>query len=286
MKKIKATSYKKVSLITVVIATYDSERTIEKCLQSIKEQTYPYIEIIVVDSHLYHKRKQEKCKKIIKKYALYFRDGPERSIQRNRGIKEAKGEYILVIDQDMYLSSTVVEDCYNALRLNNYIALTIPEISVGKGFWTECVALERYVSTYLEKGMNECCRFFTKKSALKIGGYDPDIVGVEDSDFHYRILQLGEIGKIKSVIYHDEGKTSFFKRVKKKYYYSKAFRKYLKKHPSIASAQFFPIKYAYFKHWKLFVKQPLVTGGIILLRSAEVIAGALGILINTKLRNP
>ncbi|MGI8420232.1 MAG: glycosyltransferase family 2 protein [Candidatus Levyibacteriota bacterium] len=266
-------------LITIAIATYDSGNTIEKCLKSIQKQTYPNLDIIVVDSKYYDKYKQEACKKIITKYARYFKDGPERSIQRNRGIKEAKGEYILIIDQDMYLSPNVAEDCLNTLLKNNCHAILIPEISIGEGYWTKCVALDRYVTTYLEDGKNECCRFFSKKDALVIGGYDPTIVGAEDADFHYRMSKLGYIKKIKSIIYHDEGVTKFSARVKKKYYYSKAFRRFVQRYPDAATAQFFPLKKAYFKHWKLFIKDPLVTLGIITLRTAEVSAGILGVMI-------
>lgn len=271
-KKIKS---REMPLISVVIAAYNCERTIERCLVSIKEQKYPKVEIIVVDSINY--KMDEKYKKIIKKYARYFQDGPERSIQRNRGIKEAKGEYVLVLDQDMYLTSKVLEDCYK--RINDNIALIVPEISIGTGFWTKCVAFERHISIFLEEGMNECCRFFRKKDALAIGGYDTTIVGVEDSDFHYRMKARGAIRKIKEYLYHDEGRTSFFGRIKKKYYYSRAFRQYAALYPAIASAQFFPIKKAYFKHWKLFARNPLITFGIVVLRAGEVIAGILGILL-------
>lgn len=273
---------KQFPIITVVIPTYDCERTIKKCLLSIKKQTYPNIDIVVVDSLYYDKKKQDRCKKIIEKYARYFRDGPERSIQRNRGIREAKGEYILTVDQDMYLTDNVVKECYEKLTSGSYIALTIPEISIGEGFWTKCVAMERYVSTVLEEGMNECCRFFRKNDAIKIGCYDTTIVGVEDSDFHYKMQAKGKIGKIKSYIYHDEGRTKLFSRVKKKYYYSIAFRKYLKRYPNIAVKQFFPFKKAYIKHWKIFVKNPITAAGIILLRGAEVMAGFLGLAFRRK----
>jgi len=273
---------KKFPLISVVIATFDSRRTIEKCLLSIKKQTYPNLEIIVVDGLNYDSLEQMKCKAIIERYAKYYQDGPERSIQRNRGIKEADGEYVLVIDQDMYLSPNVVEQCYETLTTQNYIALLVPEISIGEGYWTKCVALERYVNTYLEQGMNECCRFFKKKDAITVGCYDPTVVGIEDSDFHYKMQSIGKIGKIKSVICHDEGETDFFGRVKKKYYYSIAFREYLKRYPGIAIRQFFPVKKAYLRHWKIFLKNPLLTCGVVLLRSAEVIAGFLGLVLKNK----
>jgi glycosyltransferase involved in cell wall biosynthesis len=50
----------KLPIITVAIATYDCERTIEKCLLSIKKQTYPNIDIVVVDSLYYGKKKTGK----------------------------------------------------------------------------------------------------------------------------------------------------------------------------------------------------------------------------------
>lgn len=265
-------------LITITIATYRSLPFIEKCLQSLHKQTHTNIEIIVVDALKYDTEEQKKCQAIIEKYAVYVQDGPERSIQRNRGIQDAKGEFVLVLDQDMYLAPNVVRACYEKLIRDHLVAVTIPEISIGEGFWTKCVALERYVSTVLEEGMNESCRFFRTADALKIGGYDPSIVGAEDSDFHYRMAELGKIGKIKEYIYHDEGRTKFWSRVKKKYYYSAAFREYLKRRPSIATAQFFPIKAAYFKHPLVLLRQPLVTLGMITLRIVEVGAGALGLI--------
>jgi glycosyltransferase involved in cell wall biosynthesis len=265
-------------LITITVATYRSLPFIERCLQSLRAQTYPNIEIIVVDALNYPEAEQRQCREVIERYAAYVQDGPERSIQRNRGIRDARGEFVLVLDQDMYLTPRVVEACYEKLTSENLVAVNIPEISIGEGYWTKCVALERYVSTVLEEGMNESCRFFRKADVLRVGGYDPAIVGAEDSDLHYRMAALGKIGKIREYINHDEGRTKFWGRVKKKYYYSAAFREYLRRRPAVATAQFFPIKAAYFKHPLVLLRQPLVTLGMFTLRGAEVVAGALGLL--------
>lgn len=269
-------------LITVTISTYNSRPFIEKCLLSIKAQTYPNIEIIVVDALKYDSEEQEKCKEIIEKYAIYVQDGPERCIQRNRGMKEARGEYIYFLDQDMYLRPDVVADCYERMLQGQFIGLVIPEISVGEGFWTKCVILDRYVSNFLEESMNACARFFRTEDVRKIGGYDSNIVGAEDTDFHYRMQKLGKIGKTKAFVYHDEQKTEFWKRVKKKYYYSHAFRGYLKKQPMTAIGAYFPLKSAYFKHPIVLLKQPFITLGMIALRMAEIGAGTLGVLFNRK----
>lgn len=269
-------------LVTVTVSTYRSLPFIEKCLQSIKGQTYPNIEIIVVDALQYDTEEQKKCKEIIEKYATYIQDGPERCIQRNRGMKEAKGEYIYFLDQDMYLRPDVVMDCYECMKEDGFIGLVIPEISVGEGFWTKCVALDRYVSNFLEESMNSCARFFRTEDARSIGGYDPAIVGAEDADFHYRMTKRGVIGKTKAFVYHDERRTEFWSRVKKKYYYSRAFRGYLKKQPMTAMGVYFPLKPAYFRHPLVLLKQPIVTLGMIVLRIAEIGAGTLGVLFNRK----
>lgn len=261
-------------LVSVVIPTYKPERTILESIDSIRQQTYQNIEIIVVDSN-----RSPMEKSVLKKLqgVRVITDGPERSIQRNRGMNEAKGEYILMVDQDMYLSKHVISECVVLIK-RGYHALTIPEISVGEGFWAQCVALERYVNTYLERGQNECCRFFLRKDGLSVGGYDPEIVGAEDADFHMKLSRRGKIGKIRDHIVHDEGRVTFLSRVQKKYYYSKAFRLFLRRYPAEASKQFSPIKLTYFRHWKLFLSRPVVTAGVIMLRSAEVGAGVMGLL--------
>lgn len=269
-------------LISVVVAAYNSARTIERCLRAIKDQEYSHLEIIVVDALNYNPVEQKKCREIIERYGKYFQDGPERSIQRNRGIAEAHGEFVLILDQDMYLTPAAIRECYELLSTSKNVACCIPEISIGPGFWTRCVALDRYICGVLEREANECCRFLRKKDAQVVGGYDPLIVGAEDADFHYKISQIGPIGKIRAIALHDEGETKFWKRVQKKYYYSGAFRSYLRRRPAAATKQYSPFKLAYLKHFKILLRQPFVATGMFVLRFMEITAGITGILFNNR----
>ena len=78
-------------LVSVIITTKNSSRTLETCLKSIKDQTYKNIELIVIDNNSI-----DNTKEIAKKYTnKVFNYGPERSAQRNFGAKQAKGEYLL-----------------------------------------------------------------------------------------------------------------------------------------------------------------------------------------------
>ena len=75
--------------VSVIVPTKNSERTIERCLKSIKEQNYKNIELIVVDNY-----SEDKTFEIANKYAdKIIKKGPERSVQRNYGAKISSIKY-------------------------------------------------------------------------------------------------------------------------------------------------------------------------------------------------
>lgn len=82
--------------VSVIITTKNEEENIANCLESIKQQTYPQekIEIIVVDNNSVDKTKEIALKYTDKVYNF----GPERSAQRNFGIRQARREYILSLE--------------------------------------------------------------------------------------------------------------------------------------------------------------------------------------------
>src|SRR3989338_3629701 len=98
--------------VSIILTTKNSEKYIRDCLQSIKDQTYKNIEIIVVDNNSSDNTKQIASELAAKVY----NHGPERSAQRNFGVKKAKGEYILYLDSDIILSKNVVKDCVNKFK--------------------------------------------------------------------------------------------------------------------------------------------------------------------------
>ena len=96
-------------MVSVVVTTKNEEKNIENCLQSIKNQTFKNIELIVVDNF-----SEDKTVELAEKYdaKVYFK-GNERSAQRNYGAKVAHGKYLIYLDADMILSPTVIEECVN-----------------------------------------------------------------------------------------------------------------------------------------------------------------------------
>lgn len=100
---------KNVSLptITVVIATYNSENTIDQCLSSVRNQEYPQnkIDIILADGG-----SKDSTLQRVKKYNVEFINVPpeKQNAEYNKGVgvRRAKGEILLMIDHDNVLPHT------------------------------------------------------------------------------------------------------------------------------------------------------------------------------------
>jgi glycosyltransferase involved in cell wall biosynthesis len=70
--------------VSVIVPTKNSQQYLARCLASIKKQKHNDIEIIVVDNN-----SSDKTKAIARKYTnLVFNKGPERSSQRNFGVRK------------------------------------------------------------------------------------------------------------------------------------------------------------------------------------------------------
>ena len=97
--------------ISIIVPVYNVEKYLSECLESLINQIYKNIEIILIndgstDSSLKicqkYKKKDNRIKLINKK-----NEGVSKA--RNIGVKEATGKYILFVDSDDYLSSNAVE---------------------------------------------------------------------------------------------------------------------------------------------------------------------------------
>lgn len=261
-------------LVSVIVPTKNSAGTIEMCLGSIKEQTYPDIEIIVVDNC-----SEDETVDIAREYGavVLFRNS-ERSEARNYGADTSKGNYLVIIDSDMELTPSVIEECIKEISKDGVGAVIIPEISVGEGFWTRCKALER--SCYIGDDTIEAARFFDKKVFWEIGGYDKEMVSGEDWDLSQKVKAAGyKISRIDSLIKHHEGRLSLLRTMRKKYYYAKHIRNYIKKNPEMAKKQMVLIRPAYIRHWRRLVRDPIHTVGFLFMKCSEFAGTSIGYLL-------
>ena len=109
------------NLVSIIVPIYNSEKTIERCIKSIINQTYSNIEIILIDDG-----STDKTEFICKKYeeederiTFVKRDNSGVSNARNYGIKISKGKYIQFVDSDDYIDKYFVEKMVKSIEKNN-----------------------------------------------------------------------------------------------------------------------------------------------------------------------
>lgn len=262
------------TLVSIIIPTKNSEEVIGTCLKSVGEQTYPDIEVVVVDSY-----SSDGTREIAEKFgAKIIVSKTMRSKARNIGAEKARGEFILFLDSDMELTPRVVEECIKKVE-EGYDAVIIPEVSVGVGFWTRCKALEKVC--YLGDDLIEAARFFKKEVFESVGGYDSQLEAGEDWDLNQRIRKAGyRIGRINAFIRHYEGKLSLRETMSKKYHYGKTLKRYQVKHPKEAKQQLRLIRAAFMKNWKELAKDPIHALGMLFMKACEFGVGGLSYLVN------
>lgn len=105
------------SRVSVIVPVFNSESTIEKCLNSISSQTYKNLEIIVVNDGATD-GSMEKIRLLEKQDAritciVQKNEGVSKA--RNKGLNYAKGAFIAFVDADDYLEKDYIEVLYEAL---------------------------------------------------------------------------------------------------------------------------------------------------------------------------
>jgi glycosyltransferase involved in cell wall biosynthesis len=264
-------------LVSVIIPTFNSERTLLACLSSISAQEYPQdkIEIIIVDGY-----SKDHTIDIAKMYnAELIQINCERSKAKNIGIKTAKGKYIFFIDSDMILTNRVIGECIAVISDDSTVGgVIIPERSIGKSYWVKVRDFERsfYSSTKVESA-----RFFRKNLVDLVGGFDENVVFYEESTLVQKIsnLKFKLDSRINSEILHDENDFSITKWMKKKYYYGITASDYSKIYSDYCQEQLsvFSRLSIFFKN-RRFYSNPSLTFGVIALKFSEFIFMSLGSL--------
>lgn len=256
-------------MVSVVVPTFNSEKTIELCLKSVKAQTYKEIEIVVVDNY-----SRDETVRIAKKYAKNVHScGGERSRQRNFGIRKAKGDFIFYLDSDMTLDRGVVSECVSTIKKK--VALYIPEIIEGDNFLTKVLNFER---TFYNETVIDATRFVRKDALLKAGLFDENLIACEDWDLDRRLSKFGKFGSITSPLYHLQYGLTLKKMLAKKFYYSKFVKRYIEKCGRDATVRKqFGFRYRYFQvflengKWKKLIRNPIYA---LCMLGLKVIVGA------------
>lgn len=270
------------NLISIVVPSYNAEKTIKTFLESVKNQKYKNIEVILVNDGSKDGTEKE-IKKFIEangdiKIILINQKNQGMTQSRNNGASVASGDYLWFLDSDMELLPDSVSECAKLAEQNSLDGIAIPERSKGSGFWAKCRGFEKTIN---DDDVHKNAVRFIKKSALeKIGMYDTSLTAAEDFEFHVRFVEAGLRFQLlrTSFIYHYEVE-SVGKMIKKAFNYGKTMPKYIKKRPKESFKQFFIVRPAYFKNWKKFLKEPGAGFGLMLVKFIQYFVAGAGMAV-------
>lgn len=109
-------------LISVIVPVYNTGQYLKDCVNSILAQDYDNIEILLVDDGSTDNRSAVLCDKLADEYKnikVIHQKNCGLSGARNRGIEEAKGEYISFIDSDDIIESNMLSTLYSMIKEND-----------------------------------------------------------------------------------------------------------------------------------------------------------------------
>jgi len=266
-------------LVSVIIPTYNSDRFLAKCLESLKNQTWKNIEIIIADDG-----STDKTLEIAQKHRCNIVRNPKkgRAEAKNEGMRRSSGEYLLFIDSDMELTPTVVSECVELADHDPIVGgIVIPERSLGESFWVKARDFER---SFYSGSVIESARFFPADLAKGVGGFEEALVFFEESTLPYKIQRNKRriFRRIGPIIFHHEEDFLLMTWLHKKYCYGKTAQSYLHKYGDYSTVQTsIAFRYSLFlKDWRRFLGRPKLAFGVTLLKSLEYFATTLSLMFS------
>jgi len=262
-------------LVSINIATYNSEKTLKKCLDSVKNQIYKNIEIIVMDSY-----SKDKTLDIAGVYGAKIVFAPTLATARKAGADASGGDYIFILDSDQVLDTNVIEECVKACEDEGYDGVTLFEKSlITKNTFVErVIAYDKEIFHSLHdddpiKG-TAIPRFFRASYFKKIEFEKNPPITFEHTIIHHKIVQMGaKIKFVDAYIWHHETSTigevahKFFRYG---YYYIPAFKfnRQLAIHHSLPRRTYFRCKA---------FRKPMLFIGLFYVYSVKAISAAFGV---------
>ena len=187
------------SKVSLIVPVYNTSKYLEKCINSLINQTLDDIEIILVNDG-----STDNSRYLIdsfccsdSRFKLICNDNHGLSYSRNYGINAAYGEYILPLDSDDYIEHTYLERAMTCFKQH-------PEITLYYGKWkfigynAEMMNQRfgklhyRDYKTLLISNSIHCSCVYRKKDAVEAGLYDETMKAYEDWEFLIRLLSCGK----------------------------------------------------------------------------------------------
>ena len=161
--------------ISVIVAVYNTEEYLDRCLESLLNQTYKNMELVIVEDC-----STDSSRKLLKKYkgnknikVFYNRENRGLSYSRNYGLKKSTGDFIGYIDSDDYVEPDYYEKLMSSIK-DNKSDIAICDIKLvdeqtNKIQRCKCYANDFDVYSVVNNGFaaSACNKLFKRKNIEK-----------------------------------------------------------------------------------------------------------------------
>lgn len=192
-------------LVSVLIPLYNAEQYIEDTIIRLKKQTYPNIEVIIVDDH-----STDKSLKIAQKYVseqvhVYVNPKKGGNSARNYAFLQSRGEYVKFIDADDFCSDNLIESQIERILSEGTQQTVVfspvrmyypdgqrlfPPRRIDRDY---VPGIELLLDIWRGKGFN-CphCHLMHRSLVDKVKGWNERIIKNQDGEFFARIYAVAD----------------------------------------------------------------------------------------------
>lgn len=181
--------------ISVIIPAFNAEHTIAETVQSVLNQTFTDLEVIVVDDGSEDSTLGVVSSITDPRVKVFSYENAGVSISRNRGFAHATGEYVSFLDADDLWTPDKLEAQYSALQVNPQAAVAyswVDYIDESGQFFRSAsyttangnVYERLLLNNFLENGSNP---LICREALVDVGGFDPELSPSEDWDMWLRL---------------------------------------------------------------------------------------------------
>ena len=180
----------RIPLVSVIVPCYNSGNTLSRTIDSIEKQTWVNTELIIVNDGSTDEATNDLLDYFSTKpnITVYSQSNKGLASARNSGIRISKGEYILPLDSDDWLTNNAIRIMFDTYKHGNVNSVVFSDIKLQG---TRDIVKTTYCNSFEQLFSNQLpyCMFFPKIIFEKFGGYDENLrLGLEDWEFNIRLI--------------------------------------------------------------------------------------------------
>lgn len=188
-------------VISIVIPAHNSERFLQRAINSVRAQTYPEHEIIVIDDG-----STDRTVEILSEFndddAVYWETGPNcgAAAARNKGLTHCRGRFVKFLDADDELVPGTLRKEYAAARrldplkqiaCGYAIEIDIDGNEVGVRKSRACPPGDNIIAHTMRNSPVTSCPLHPMDAVRSIGGFDETLPRGQETNLHFRLALEG-----------------------------------------------------------------------------------------------